>query len=54
MNLNLKKTFGIGLSIFTLLFASVGLTACDEAGEVEQEGVEIEKEEGEKPEIEEE
>lgn len=45
MSWNWKKTVGIGLSVFALLTSSVGLTGCDIAGEVEQEGEKLEQEE---------
>ena len=52
MSLSWKRFMSVGFSVLALLLGSVGLVGCDEAGEVEQEGVELE--EGETPEIEEE
>ena len=53
MNLSWKRTISIAFSVFTLFVGSIGLVGCDEAGEVEQEGVELE-EEGDGVEVEEE
>ena len=45
MSLSWKRTISVGFSVFALFIGSVGLTGCDIAGEAEQEGVELEKNE---------
>ena len=45
MSLIWKRTISVGFSVFALFIGSVGLTGCDIAGEAEQEGVELEKNE---------
>ena len=52
MSLNWKRSISLGFSVFALFIGSIGLVGCDEAGEVEQEEVEVEQD-GEGVEVEE-